>query len=1047
MIRPKVKLIVETERKINDGPKTDLPKPSSRQLRSRGQQRDIFANPPLTERNHIIASSLTDFSSHKRVGSPVDMNRMPTVSPIGSRLLHGASSGKKFNFDFKVSASSTTDAFFTDNLDQLKSKSNTLQLFSPFTRSNTIQLGSPLLEYAIGKNHNAVPQSANHNRGHSMRLQDRMPIVVRKRDETKSITVKQQTTKIMIDNLVNMCTDHLKKLTGDLSQPTNKEHAMSTSMEIELLSYRVIKILTEELNKKETALEEAFEKITKLEQETTSLNQRLARLSIYEENLEKMKEQLDAQFEQIQKNENLLQIERTKLEQEKSMLSTKFDSLSAHQVSAVHLMAESEAYKANAEQKIKKYEKIIDTLQTKLSKFDLKNNFLSARVEFLLKENENYLNKLEMYRDAGMITQKDLEQEREKANMYRERAFMQREDYCGLLEEYIDFQEDVDRMKEKITELQTSQKVLKDSISTEKKKPQDEMQREFLLMQLITDYYLKPSQKVHDESLPTRAYEMGTNVSMNISDFLVKKASFESLFEDLEIFIRRDIKPEFDLEFMATIRAIFDSKYNEFLLNPDDWRTFSRFPDFVHSWLGKFCVDNHSRQIRVLTFTDPEVEIIRRTFKENLNNKKVYKLWDAVAFREFLAETLAQDELVFYLHMRFLLFQGPQLKAAGGTFEYIHFVNFSRVEELFNFVLKDMFEVENIKIIIEKLKERVKIKNNRLLIDGAFCLRILLESYRKVKLTKFDTIRRLVESQPNISSVPEVYSISFRSFSAVLQAVCPNCSELEVTELYRLAWRIGKERVETISILTALNESGFLIKDLKLKAWIRLPNLTQDMKFDMSTPDSATCKFICDQYEALRETVDSANYIVGSLGVENILNQMFQVERFIQNRFQFNESALNGKDLVSLSLSFYSAVLRVNHVEIFLRSSMNKGHEIKYIENQFASMGKTLRELGEFKNEDILKELERSNWTRKLQRFLKNKLSSWYKLVSHLLHNKIKKLTLGESVEPNSPPKLTTNPSRSPKGRKKTTKNLNFKPKPAHPEGAAGRKFLKQTAV
>lgn len=48
---------------------------------------------------------------------------------------------------------------------------------------------------------------------------------------------------------------------------------------------------------------------------------------------------------------------------------------------------------------------------------------------------------------------------------------------------------------------------------------------------------------------------------------------------------------EFSPNFLATIRAIMDSKYNEFLMS-DDPKTYSKFPDFVFGWLGMYELDN-----------------------------------------------------------------------------------------------------------------------------------------------------------------------------------------------------------------------------------------------------------------------------------------------------------------------------------------------------------------------------------------------------------------------------------------------------------------------
>ena len=51
--------------------------------------------------------------------------------------------------------------------------------------------------------------------------------------------------------------------------------------------------------------------------------------------------------------------------------------------------------------------------------------------------------------------------------------------------------------------------------------------------------------------------------------------------------IENDIN-NFDLMFIATIRAIFDSKYKEMLYLKDSSPNTTNFCEFVYNWLGNF---------------------------------------------------------------------------------------------------------------------------------------------------------------------------------------------------------------------------------------------------------------------------------------------------------------------------------------------------------------------------------------------------------------------------------------------------------------------------
>ena len=56
-------------------------------------------------------------------------------------------------------------------------------------------------------------------------------------------------------------------------------------------------------------------------------------------------------------------------------------------------------------------------------------------------------------------------------------------------------------------------------------------------------------------------------------------------------------------------------------------------------------------------------------------------------FKDFLDETLTLDELIFFLHCRFILFKGPQLSVPTAGFCVTHFVAKDRVYETIDRVL------------------------------------------------------------------------------------------------------------------------------------------------------------------------------------------------------------------------------------------------------------------------------------------------------------------------------------------------------------------------
>ena len=67
-----------------------------------------------------------------------------------------------------------------------------------------------------------------------------------------------------------------------------------------------------------------------------------------------------------------------------------------------------------------------------------------------------------------------------------------------------------------------------------------------------------------------------------------------------------EYSPPFPMWLQVTIRAIFDAKYNEYLLSFNKGKKLSRFPEFVYSWLGMFCIDKETNSVRLMEYTEKD---------------------------------------------------------------------------------------------------------------------------------------------------------------------------------------------------------------------------------------------------------------------------------------------------------------------------------------------------------------------------------------------------------------------------------------------------------
>lgn len=76
--------------------------------------------------------------------------------------------------------------------------------------------------------------------------------------------------------------------------------------------------------------------------------------------------------------------------------------------------------------------------------------------------------------------------------------------------------------------------------------------------------------------------------------------------------------------FIGTLRAILDSKYNDFLIHEYYPKQISAFPDFLYGWFNKFTLDISSRVIRELNQKEKAlIEDTRMNFFMDLLHPKL----------------------------------------------------------------------------------------------------------------------------------------------------------------------------------------------------------------------------------------------------------------------------------------------------------------------------------------------------------------------------------------------------------------------------------------
>lgn len=830
------------------------------------------------------------------------------------------------------------------------------------------------------------------------RLQDireRIQPVMAKREEMRKMDFSARsymnTLKILIihfETILNKYTENILTLSSE-----ELSHAKSFT-EAELMTYSLIKQLWSEVErltqteKTIAALKEQNEILRKSSRPVVHQDQKIEELT---RKLKEANERADSHDFLMTYQKNLSQLEKDKLKEESQTLSSKIKE-SSDQLVKVTLARNT--YEA----KLRAVEKERDSLLVKIDRIEANKATMNIKMEYLVQDNEAKAKEIADLEKRIFSYEYDAAHYKELYAQYRETANMAREECDTYHSLYTSVSEVYERVKERLknysVDMVSSPKA-KDGLKgnlTYSPQPKsgahgtmdhrNDVRADYEVMSFVTEKFFKKSKKSDFEKINKPKVHYEALSKMDLKDFTVKRMPFEALYEELESNIKREAKPpSFDMHFVATVRAILDSKYNEFICYGDDYHNCSRFSDFVFAWLGKFTLDSKTRRIRLLSIDDPEPDILRRRFLSALQNPKSYKLWDLITFKEFLTDYTAADEIVFYLHCRFLLFQGPMTAEASRTLNYKCFVPIKRVYDVIDAILKPSFPKDDLTMLKKKLRERIvkkKIENE--LIDSSFCLRVLLESYKRIKLHKLQKAYKLINSQNNVSSEPDTFSISYLSFASCMHFIHPEASELETTELFKRSWSIGQGKVDAPSVLTALNDAGFFLKCMKLTTHLETPTLGENL----SLQPGSKWEFLANKYEETLHIVEELNNVGRELGVEGLINQLYAAERFIQNKFQMDVGALNGKNLVAFISWFSGTTSKIAHWKYMLTSVRRDERERELIERLVGTWESILVDFNGFVKDDKEKLQKELKSALKIQKLYRSHLSPWKKLFGEL---------------------------------------------------------------
>ena len=336
------------------------------------------------------------------------------------------------------------------------------------------------------------------------------------------------------------------------------------------------------------------------------------------------------------------------------------------------------------------------------------------------------------------------------------------------------------------------------------------------------------------------------------------------------------VPPSKDWLFL-TARAILDSKYHEHILCNQNNTIPTTFPEFVYDWLGTFFVDNTSRTIKQLEWwSKGNADNLRIQLLAGLSLSRSKKIWELNNFREFLMEDLDLDELGFFLHCRFLLFNGPQLSHSAGRFLAMHNITLKKANELIKTIMQGLSQ-EGMEQLLELIAKKSMKKTDY--IESSFVLRILLEYYHREKKLKFFAIQELFYKCSNSE-------FTYQSFKDICLSLDASLSPYTIAKSYRDAFMEGNGYISPEVFFIVANNSLFF-QMLRLKNPWKIPKLNEEGDIDASS--SEYCHYMAKSdnlYKKNKKDIEITTKFIEGMGIPDFQRNLHKLEGVLNRKYQ-----------------------------------------------------------------------------------------------------------------------------------------------------------------
>ena len=791
-------------------------------------------------------------------------------------------------------------------------------------------------------------------------------------------------------------------------EPDAEKEVMQGIVELENYTTRLLKAIKKALYKQNTmsntltsqyqSLQRENQKLTKdLEtkiDETKTMRPMQPKRSIKDPAAPEMvwaveKAQMSAQIDMLHEEISQLKLQQPVLDLPESILETE----------------------SSEDPRLQTLEDEVDKKETKLFKMRGTLAMADARVKELhiqLQQSEDKFTELKTQYDTLQV---NFDQVSDRENQYREIAFMSQQDliqreknYGVLLQHSKDLlrkcfesqyrlgrfkREDVDvnlLIFEDSDKDNTLFDLAKDvaNVSITAKRP--------LLRTLLVDYEA-PSSELDFEALNQNIKEPKNGSLEKLSLY---KPTFYSLIQNEYLRLKEKIPTDaddgfypFNRTYLSIVRGILDSKYNEFVYH-DDYKQCSQFPEFVYGWLSSFDICPHKRTVKAIDAGNNfNAEERRVGFYKFLSDPRLDRTWDVVVFKDFLEERYSADEMFFYLHCRYILFQGGELNTLGGSFNVIDWVRYEECDRVARHIFPNMNDDEYGSLLV-KLKEKAKRKNKVWIVNSALCLKTLLEVYKAQRKVKLNDLRRSFDAlaKEGIGKDPRIGFIDFSHFITVNFS---GISAVEKANLYRQAWCINNGSVNFKAFLIAANESNLFLGQTKAEMLLRTPFFTNNILWQESEAQREHVRALMESKissfsQALLKVKESA----GSLGIEPVLASINCLRTNFTSKFFGKEAYIDNQEI-------YMSFNRLMHLagkiqrQYYFMNNNSVSDGLNLLESDIKTFDELLCPINYFETVSQGELQNKNNKARKIQSYYKKTKANWYGLLELLRPETAKK--------------------------------------------------------